>query len=38
MSNIFVVVDQDAQAYDIYLKIYVCVDTAEANANARGYT
>ena len=34
-SNIFVV-DQDAQAYDIYLIIYVCVVNTEADA--RGHT
>ena len=31
VSNVFVV-DQVAQAYDIYLTIYVCVDITEVDA------
>ena len=31
VSNVFVV-DQAAQAYNIYLKIYVCVGITEADA------
>ena len=35
VSNVFVV-DQAAQAYDIYLTTYVCVGITEADA--RGHT